>query len=388
MTKSLLYVNNTDPEDGGGGDKRLFDEAATLADSGADVLVVASRTDPDLAQRRVSDGVQIRTVRCVPDWLHRFPAVYFYLARSLFPLVSLPILVAILYRNEFDIVVDNYTPHPSLVVLPAQLLPVPVVALVHEYHDWSALSKYPLPIGVIQLLVQNFLRSGLYASVVVPREQTKQQLEKYGVTVPVHVVPNGIDIESYREPPGDVECEAFDFVVVSRLVHRKGIDRLLDAMGVVVADHPDAQLAIAGSGPKRDELEAQAAGLGIKANIEFLGFVSEDRKRALLHESSVFILPSRQEGFGIAVLEAMATGTPVVANNLAVIAELIPDRTDQLADAGDPGAFAAAMVKMLEAESDVRHKYGETNKQHAQQYSLHNVGQQANAVYDEIRTRE
>lgn len=384
MNKSLLYVNNTDPEDGGGGDRRLFDEAATLVDAGADVLVVASRTDPELAQQRVSKGVQIRTVKCVPDAAQRFPTLHFYLARSLFPLVSLPILISILYRNEFDVIVDSYTPHPSLVLLPGQLFSVPVVALVHEYHDRSALSKYPLPVGLIQLLVQNFLRTGLYSGVVVPREQTRQEFKEYGVQAPVYVVPNGIDIQSYQEPPDSQEVEAFDFVVVSRLVHRKGIDRLLEAMAIVVADRPNARLGIAGSGPKRDELEEQAARLGLESNVEFLGFISEARKRALLHGASVFVLSSRQEGFGIAVLEAMATGTPIVANDLAILTELVPEETNRLVDASDREEFATAMVEMLDTGTELRLAYGNENRQQAEQYSLDSVGQQAQAVYDKV----
>ncbi|TKX83669.1 hypothetical protein EXE43_23040, partial [Halorubrum sp. SS5] len=155
MSQTLLYVNNTDPEDGGGGDRRLFEEAATLHEKGADVQVVASRTDPELPQRRVSNGVRIRTVKCVPDFLQRAPTLHFYLARSLFPLVSLPILLATLFRDNIDVIVDNHTPHPSLVAFLGPLFTVPVVALVHEYHDRSAIEKYPLPVGVIQLLVQN-----------------------------------------------------------------------------------------------------------------------------------------------------------------------------------------------------------------------------------------
>ncbi|RLM83752.1 glycosyltransferase family 1 protein [Halobellus sp. Atlit-38R] len=385
MSQTLLYVNNTDPEDGGGGDRRLFEEAATLQENGADVRVVASRTDPEFAQKRVSNGVQIRTVKCVPDFLQRVPTVHFYLARSLFPFVSLPILLATLFHVDIDVVVDNHTPHPSLVAFLGPLLSVPVVALVHEYHDRSAIEKYPLPVGIIQLVVQNFLRIELYAAVIVPREETKEALLRYGTSVPIHVVPNGLDVSAYLEPPATVETEAFDFVVVSRLVHRKGIDRLLEAMALVAAEDPSAQLGIAGSGPERNRLERQAAELGISENVAFLGFVSEERKRALLHESSVFVLPSRQEGFGIAVLEAMATGTSVVANDLDIIRRLLPEGPNKLVDAGDAEAFAAAMMDVLNEERDGEQTTTPENQEEAEQYSLDRVGEQATSVYDQVR---
>jgi glycosyltransferase involved in cell wall biosynthesis len=387
MSLSVLYVNNTDPEDGGGGDRRLFEEAATLQEKGTNVKVIASRTDPNLASRRVSEGVEIRTVKCVPDFLRYALTVHFYLTRSLFPFVSLPILAVTLFANDFDVVVDNHTPHPSLVGFLGLVFSTPVVALVHEYHDRSAFEKYPLPVGLIQLVVQNFLRLGLYSAVIVPREQTKGALEAYGTSAPVHVVPNGLAVNEYLRPPASSPVESFDFVVVSRLVYRKGIDQLLEAMAVVIEEEPSARLGIAGSGTERERLEAMVVELGVEENVEFMGYVSEERKRASLHEAGVFVLPSRQEGFGIAVLEAMATGTPVVANDLSVLRSLVPEGPNRLADAADPEAFAAAMVAILNETRNEDQTASVRNQKEAEQYSLARVGEQASSVYDQVRTR-
>jgi glycosyltransferase involved in cell wall biosynthesis len=259
---------------------------------------------------------------------------------------------------------------------------VPVVALVHEYHDWSALEKYPLPIGAIQLTVQNLLRLGLFTAVVVPREHTKQELQKYGVSEPIHVVPNGIDIETYANPPSK-SAESYDFLVVSRLEHRKGVDLLLEAMVHVVQDRPSVQLGIAGSGTERETLEAMTKQLGIESNVEFLGYVSEERKRTLLHESSVFVLPSRQEGFGIAALEAMATGTPIVANTLPVIKSLLPDRPNRLVDANDSDVFASVLLEVLDHAQNTDSP-GLNNQQEARFYDLETVGEQAASVYEQV----
>jgi len=382
--RTILYVNNTDPEDGGGGDRRLFEEAATLQKNGADARVIASRTDPASDYERVSEGVRIRTVKCVPDSFQRMPALHFYLARSLFPLLSMPVLVATLLREDVDVIVDNHTPHPSLVGFLGPLFSVPTVALVHEFHDWSALEKYPLPVGVVQLLVQNFLRIGVYSAVIVPRELTKHALEAYGTRVPIYVVPNGLDVDAYQNSPAHTNAESFDFLVVSRLVHRKGVDQLLEAMAVVVEDRPSVYLGIAGTGTERERLEALAVELGIEENVEFLGYVSEERKRALLHEAGVFVMPSRQEGFGIAVLEAMATGTPVVANDLDILRSLVPDDHNRLADATDPEAFGNAMVDVLDGETDADRAAGDVNQNEAQRYSLDRVSNQASSVYNRV----
>jgi glycosyltransferase involved in cell wall biosynthesis len=380
--KTILYVNNTDPEDGGGGERCLFDQAATLGQLGANPIIVASRTDPDLSSKRTSRGVDIRTVKCIPDAFQRFETLHFYLSRSLFPLISLPVLISIFIQNEVDIVVDCQTPHPSLVSILGPIFSVPVIALVHEYHDWSALEKYPLPIGAIQLTVQNLLRLGLFTAVVVPREHTKQELQKYGVSEPIHVVPNGIDVDTYAKPPS-MSVKSYDLLVVSRLEHRKGVDLLLEAMVHVIQDRPSVRLGIAGSGTERETLETMTRQLEIESNVEFLGYVSEERKRALLHESSVFVLPSRQEGFGIAALEAMATGTPIVANTLPVIKSLLPDRPNQLVNANKSDIFASSLLEVLD-HAQAADSAGLTNREEARFYDIGAVGEQAASVYEQI----
>ncbi|MCO8255724.1 glycosyltransferase family 4 protein [Haladaptatus sp. AB618] len=384
MTQTILYLNNTDPEDGGGGDRRLFDEATVIADSGADVRIIASRTDPTLPAKREVDGVSIRTIKCVPDALSRFTTLYFYLSRSLFPFVSFPLLLWIMWTDEIDVIVDSYTPHPTLVAPVARVFSIPVVALVHEFHDRSALSKYPLPIGVIQLLVQNLLRSGLYSAVVVPRELTKQELHEYGVTTQIHVVPNGINYESYCTSPDDVDAKQYDLLVVSRLVHRKGIDLLLEAMENVVDERPETTLAIAGTGPRQQALERQAEKSGISENVDFLGFVSEQRKIGLLHEARIFVLPSRQEGFGIAVLEAMATETPVVVNDLRILRALVPDDESCFVDATDAEVFADTLVTLLDQPDASLQELGTKNQNRAVDFTLQQVGKTAKQVYSVV----
>lgn len=382
MTETISYANNTDPTDGGGGDLRILEEAAELSKRDHDVKIVAGRTDPDLPRTRTVDGVRIRTVKCLPDALARFETLYFYFTRMLFPLASLPALVADCRRRRPDLVVDDFTPHPSLAGFVAGVFSIPVLALVHEYHDRTALKKHPLPIGVIQLVVQNVLRTTLYSAVVVPREGTKRQLETYGVPVPIHVVPNGIEIAQYRDPPEAVSVDRYDLLVVSRLVHRKGIDLLIDAMQHVVAERPETTLGIAGSGPRRTALEGRVAEHGLEENVEFLGYVSEAEKVALLHRSDTFVFPSRQEGFGIAVLEAMATGTPVVVNDLAVLRELVPEDGGAFADADDPRSFARSLLGGVRLPPEENRARGRANVERAEEYSWSSVAATSERVYE------
>jgi glycosyltransferase involved in cell wall biosynthesis len=373
-------VNNTDPQSGGGGDRRVLEEAREFAVRGHRPHLLVGRTDPEAPRRRRVDGVTVLTVKCLPDLFARFSRLYFYLTRMLFPVCSILSLVLLLHREEFDLVVDDFTPHPSLVAPLARAYSIPAIALVHEYHDRTALQKFHPLIGLVQLAVQNVLRTRLYVVVVVPRTYTKRRLREYGVTVPIEVVPNGLDFEPLQRHTGSGE-QTYELLCVSRLVRRKGIDLLLEAMDELPAERSTATLAVAGRGPYREHLERMVNERGLEDRVDFLGYVSDERKVELLVGSDVFVLPSRQEGFGIAVLEAMATGCPVVVNDLPVLRELVPEDGGVFVDATDPSCFASALAELLDTAPDRRRRMGDRNWEEAKQYAWPRVADRAELVY-------
>lgn len=118
----------------------------------------------------------------------------------------------------------------------------------------------------------------------------------------IRVVYPPVDVHNYDPDLADTSDRAV-YVYVGRLCGHKRVDEVVEAF----ADMPDRELLIAGKGPARDELERKAAD-----NVEFLGYVSEERKRELLAGAYGFIFPGANEDFGIAPIEAMAAGTPVI----------------------------------------------------------------------------
>src|SRR5262249_47216792 len=118
----------------------------------------------------------------------------------------------------------------------------------------------------------------------------------------------GVPREVVRERLG-LGPEVPALLVAANLVQRKGIDVLLAAIAVL-APHSRCELWIAGDGPERAALEAAAARIGIAERVRFLGRRGDVPD--LLAACDVFALPSRQEGLGVAALEAMACGRPVV----------------------------------------------------------------------------
>ncbi|WP_243725560.1 glycosyltransferase [Actinomadura rubrisoli] len=169
----------------------------------------------------------------------------------------------------------------------------------------------------------------------------------------VDYVPNPLHVTPRVYPTLDLPVVA----CVGRLSYEKGVDLMLEAWELVAAAHPGWRLHVYGNGPDEDELRARAAAAGLSGSVEFRGVV-DDVEDALV-EASVFALPSRDEGFPMSVLEAMAYGLPSVAFDCApgVRALLGDEEGGLLVGPGDTAAFAAALGRLIE-DADLRRALG------------------------------
>lgn len=163
--------------------------------------------------------------------------------------------------------------------------------------------------------------------------------------VPCEVLPNGVDTEFFC--PGDTRsAEPFTFAFVGNLLAAKGVYCLLDAFVVVHRATPDARLVLAGSGPERGALERAVLEAGLRQCVDFVGQVNAREVRAVLRRAHVFVLPSEFEGLPVSVIEAMATGLPVIATDGAP-PELFPPYAGSRIPFGDSVALAGAMEQTM-----------------------------------------
>ncbi len=174
----------------------------------------------------------------------------------------------------------------------------------------------------------------------------QQQLLAAGVTAPngVVVIHNGVDVSRFTISAPTPQRSG-RIVHVGRLYHVKGQDTLVDAMATVHRDLPEARLTIVGDGPTRSALEAQSDRLGLQAVIRFEG--KQDDVRPFLAAASLFVLPSRSEGISIALLEAMASGLPVVATDVGGNSEVLDTTMGVLVPPESPSALAESIVTLL-----------------------------------------
>jgi len=157
------------------------------------------------------------------------------------------------------------------------------------------------------------------------------------------VLPNAVDPTGY-DPEFDVDPP--HVVFVSNLVERKGVRELVAAVEALdEAVDDDYRVSIAGDGPLRDRVEDLEARVDA---VDYLGYVSEERKRRLLSEGSVFVLPAYAEGLPIAMLEGMAGGNAVVSTGVGSIPEVIDDDNGVLVEPRDADALADALIDLVD----------------------------------------
>jgi colanic acid/amylovoran biosynthesis glycosyltransferase len=160
---------------------------------------------------------------------------------------------------------------------------------------------------------------------------------------------------------------------VGRLVEKKGVDTLIDAMAILRQSAPGLELSVIGDGPARGDLEKQAQAAGIK--VKFHGWLDEKKVRSAMRRALLLAVSSRtaaggdSEGLPTVIMEAMAFGVPVVATRHAGIPEIISDKvTGLLVPEADAGALAGAILTLKnepeltnrlrgEAYADVRARF-------------------------------
>lgn len=199
--------------------------------------------------------------------------------------------------------------------------------------------------------------------------------------VPAHkvaVVRNGLDLRMFQTPR--VRSSHRRVIVVANLRRVKGLDVLVDAASQVVRRFPDARFQLVGSGPELGSITARAAAAGLGDRLACLG--ARDDVPSLLAESDIFVLPSRSESLPNSVLEAMASGLPIVASAVGGIPEVIEDgRTGVLVPAGDPHALAEALGRVM-ADASFASRLGAAARAEAEaRYSFDRMAADFESLY-------
>ena len=229
------------------------------------------------------------------------------------------------------------------------------------------------------------VKAGRADAVVAISEYARSQVCRYAPDANVHVIHCGLDLADYefasrRTAPAG---EPLHILNVAQLQERKG--QLLLVEAVARLDFP-ARLTVVGAGPMRAVLEERAGALGIDAR--FVGAVPQEAVKGFYRDADVFCLPSSAEGVPIVLMEAMASGVPVVATRIAGVPELVEHGvTGLLVPPGDVDAITDAL-RALASDPDLAGRLAAAGRRKVEdEFDVQTVAAELEQVFERIRRR-
>jgi glycosyltransferase involved in cell wall biosynthesis len=329
----ILVVNWQDRENphAGGAETHLHETFGRLAQRGHDVTLLVSGW-PDCEPVAELDGMRV----------HRTGGRY------TFSLAAPRYFRKNLRGISFDVVVEDLNKVP---LFTPTWVEAPVALLVHHLFGATAFQEAPLPLAAATWLLERPVpRAFSGRAVVAVSRSTRADLMRRGMAGDrIEVIPNGVDLGRYAPDPAVKRYKEPTVLYLGRLKRYKRVDLVVRAVAALAARGRPVRLLVAGKGDQLHALQALARGLGVGRQVEFLGWVDDERKVELFRRSWVHTLTSPNEGWGISNMEAAACGTATVSSDAPGLRESVLDgRTGFLVPHGDVGALAERVGAVLE----------------------------------------
>jgi len=291
-----------------------------------------------------------------------------------------------------DLVVSHGVPHLFPAIDLVQSRPL----VVHFHGDWAGEARisgqHPATVH-IRHLQQRTVFAHADRFIVLSRAFASALAADFGVsTEMIDVIPGGVDLNHFDAEESQHEARAACglpdrpiVLCVSRLVPAKGLSALIHAMTIVRRQHPQAFLAIVGSGPLAAELQDQIDRSGLHDSVHIVGHVGAGLP-LFYRAANVTIVPSDLvEGFGLVVVESLAMGTPVLVTPVGGLPEVISDLDRQLIlDGPAVRDLAAGLCRALSNPSDLPRR--DTCRRYAMRFEWSNITRRVAAAYREVRS--
>lgn len=201
----------------------------------------------------------------------------------------------------------------------------------------------------------------------------------------IGIIPNGVDTEKFFSvPEGAPDNEWIITAGATRLTSRKGIHLIMEALPELIACQPKLMFEVMGEGSALEELQLLAKELGIESHVRFLGRIASQDTPKYYQRAKVFILPSANEGMSNALLEALASGLPVVVTDTGGSSELVENGKNGFIIPRSKDAIVSAVKKLLDDEA-LRVAMGTESRVRAEAKSWASVAKQYVECYQEVK---
>lgn len=370
----------------------IWELARAVQRQGVAVHVVALHT-PGAKSYEVIDGIQVTRPRYwwpegaeslrkegggLPMTLRKYP-----LARLQLPVFLARHSAAIgQAARSCDLVHAHWTLSGGTALLGRWTHGKPLLVTVHG-SDIFQVPRHPVGAAMTRAILNRADR------ITAVSEALKQATSALGVAASrIEVISNGIDLARFVPPDSDLRGSVAGaervILFAGFLIKRKGVRYLIDALALLPSDLPRHRLVIIGEGPEEDALRAQVETLGLNERVEFVGFLPQAHVGEWMRQAHVFVLPSLEEGQGVVLLEALASGTPVVASDVDGIREVVTPEVGYRVPAQDPPALAAALEKLLRNDNSWQRMSQQARQRAVDHYDWDKIGAQFVALYERM----
>lgn len=331
----------------------IFEAARAIKAKGHLVRIITMH-QPGAAEHEIIDGIEVFRSRYLPDKYEilqkdtaGIPSAWEKGLKGKLFMVPYFLhfwLAVAKYAKGFDIIHANFSLSGLAALMSKQSHKTPYVVTVQGSDVFKTINK-----PIINFFIGKALRNA--EKVIALSSSLAETTKQFGVSESkISIIPNGIDISKF--PVGPLEKREKQLLFVGSLIKRKGVQNLLEAMIIVNRMSPEYELLIVGEGDQKQTLVEYVQNNDLSSVVKFLGTQSQSQVGELMRKSKLLILPSFEEGQGVVLVEALASGTPCIGSNVGGIPDVISPDVGYLFEPGDSNQLVKAIIHFIENEKD------------------------------------
>ncbi|OGN16166.1 MAG: hypothetical protein A3B99_00880 [Candidatus Yanofskybacteria bacterium RIFCSPHIGHO2_02_FULL_44_12b] len=346
MNKKILFIINNLGI--GGAERLVVDDVNEMMKQGIDISIITLRPEP-----KESLFSQLK----IPA--DRFRCVYF---KNLLDIPGWIRVIKAIKEVNPDLVITQLWFENTVGRIASIIVGAKIITFEQNVYDSVKTRK---------MFVVDYLLQSLSARVIAVSEAVKRSLIKHGIKEKrINIVPNSVNLDAFKILPDKngirqelgIPQGSFIFVFVGRLIHQKAVDILIKAFKEL---DENSYLLVVGQGQEKGRLEKLANDRVIFAGIR------KDIPQILM-SSDCFVLPSRYEGWPLALTEALAAGIPIIVSDFEAAREVIKDKENGLVVPREDHVSLALTMREMRENKELRKRLGEEAKRSAERFSIEN----------------
>lgn len=273
----------------------------------------------------------------------------------------------------------------------ARLKGVPFVGTYHTL--WNRYTHYILQGKLVSprmAEVATRIFGNLTDYLIAPTPRVKKELISYGVKKPIEVVPSGLDLSKFEKSQKGflrkrlgLKQQDKVLLYVGRLGKEKSVDFIIRSFAKIQPEFPDAHLVLIGDGTIRAKLEKLAKRLKLQENVHFAGFIDQADIQKVYVDADIFVFASQTETQGMVIIEAFASGLPVVAIKDPAFEGVVEDGKNGFLVKRGTSEFASKALSLLNNE-DTRRKFSKVGKETAKKHSVEITAERLEEIYKKL----